>query len=162
MVWTVEDGTLIDGANTYIDTEDAISYAADRGITIDSEDIDVLMTKAMDYLETRIYIGDLVDEDQALQQPRDYVYVNGVLQTATQLVARMAKAECEIIISLQQGYDPLAVIERAVKEEAFASFKQVYMDNSVTNSINPKINMWLSPLLVNEGGLQFRIERSYG
>ncbi len=163
MVWVVEDGTIVTDANTYISTTDAIAYAAARGITISISDVDVLMTQAMDFLESRVYSGDLTEDDQPLQQPRENVYVNGILQTSSQIVSRMSKSECEIMMAISQGYDPMAPVTRTVKEESFAVFKKVYMDNSVDNPISTKINMWLAPLLGGGyGGVHFRVDRSYG
>lgn len=164
MVWTVEDGTLIDGSNTYVDTSDAIDYAAARGITISSEEIDVLMQKAMDYLETRNYDGTLTEEDQSLQQPRENVYINGYLQTATQLVARMSKAECELIMAFKAGYDPLLTITNSqqVIHKRFDVFEKTYKEGSTTTPILQRLNSWLDPLLASSNnGVTFSIIRSY-
>lgn len=162
MTLIIEDGTIVANANSYISTTDYIAYALARGITIDPDSAEMQLTKAMDYLETRVYQGDLVEEDQALQEPRDKVYIDGQLQTYTQIVNRMAKAQCELGMGFNAGYDMLAPITRTVKEESFAVFRKVYMDNAVSTPILQMVSAWLDPLLASGGGYSFSVDRSYG
>jgi hypothetical protein len=162
MTLIVEDGTIVADANSYISTTDYIAYALARGVVVAPEDAEVQLIKAMDYLETRVYQGVLVEDDQPLLQPRDYVYINDIEQTYTQIVARMAKAQCELGMGYNAGYDMLAPITRAVKEESFAVFKKVYMDNAVTTPILQKVDTWLDPLLEHSDTYSFMIDRSYG
>ena len=146
----VEDGTIIDGANTYIDITTLDTYCTDRAVALTASTEaakKALILKAMDYLESRYYQGYLVEEDQDTQQPRDRVYINDYLQTYEQIIARMINAHCELVIALDAGYDPVAILEREVKSEQLGPMRVEYMDNAASNNILQKVDMWLDPLL---------------
>ena len=74
MTITVEDGTNVAGANSYVDIDELRAYALERGIILPVEDaaVEILLIKAMDYIELRDedYRGDRVYTDQALSWPR--------------------------------------------------------------------------------------------
>jgi hypothetical protein len=68
------------------------------------------------------------------------------------------KALNEIGMSIQNGVNPVAVQPRVVKTETFDVFSKTYMDNQPTTDQNPKIAMFLNPLLANGGGkLSFKV-----
>jgi len=71
---TVEDGSIVTGANSYVSLAAARSYAAARGATVPAADADleVMIIKAMDYLESHRdqFLGDSVERDQPLSFPR--------------------------------------------------------------------------------------------
>jgi hypothetical protein len=72
----VEDGSNVPDANSYVDVDELVAYAADRKITIptDEDDQKVLLINAMDYLATfnGRWIGRPTYRDQALPFPRTY------------------------------------------------------------------------------------------
>lgn len=74
MTIVVEDGTNVAGANSYVSLDELKAYATERGITLPASDaeLEVLITKAMDYIELRDenYRGDRVYDDQPLSWPR--------------------------------------------------------------------------------------------
>ena len=74
MALTVEDGTVVANADSYADLVFVRNYAAKRNLTIHTADADleVLIIKAMDYLEARggEYKGCKVSTAQTLQWPR--------------------------------------------------------------------------------------------
>lgn len=146
----VQDTTVLSTANTYIDVTALDTYCTDRGITLSATTNGAktaLIFKAMGYLETRTYDGRLAEEDQSTQQPRDYVYINGYLQTYAQLLTRMANVQCELVIALDAGYDPLENIERQTKSEQLGALKVEYMDNAASTAIIQKVDAYLDPLL---------------
>jgi len=163
----VETGSIVSGANSYITAAELAEYADERGITGLSADNDQrahLIFKAMDYIETRNYQGQQVEfGTQALVWPRSYVYIDGNLLANNAIPSLLKKAQCELALAYNAGYDPLAPVERDIKEESFAVFKKVYMDNAPSLPILQKVNTWLAPLLSSDGGgLHFRVDRSYG
>ncbi len=171
MTITVEDGTIVTDANSYVSVADLITYASARGVTISEAEAPVLITKAMDYIETRLFQGQRTTStdpltwptSQALSFPRDYVYIEGALLDDDAIPIQLINAECQLCMDLKSNYDPLGVVTRAVKEEQFAVFKKVYMDNAGDAPILQKVNAWLDPLLESSGGgHNFRLERSYG
>lgn len=61
MALVIEDGSIVAGANSFVSRAEVISYASARGITLpDDETTDVLAIRAMDYLLTQCFKGDLV------------------------------------------------------------------------------------------------------
>lgn len=69
----IEDGSVVAGANSYVTAQEIVDYAALRGVTIanDEDQVDILAIKAMDYLNTLCYIGELVEPGvQPLPWPR--------------------------------------------------------------------------------------------
>ena len=72
----VEDGSVVAGANSYVTEAELTTYAADRGITLTAA-TDVLLIKAMDYIESLSFIGTKFSEGQSLQWPRSNVYIDG-------------------------------------------------------------------------------------
>lgn len=78
MAFTVEDGTIVDGANSFVDVTYADAYFADRGIAAWTGNTSTVkqpaLIRATDYIVQRwqdMLKGDLVDEDQPLPFPRD-------------------------------------------------------------------------------------------
>ncbi len=72
----IEDGTVVPGANSYVTEAELTTYAADRGITLTAA-TDVLLIKAMDYIESLSFIGSKGSKGQPLQWPRSNVYIDG-------------------------------------------------------------------------------------
>lgn len=70
----IEDGSGVAGANSYASADDLFLYAAERNITVPTSegDIEALLLKAMDFLETLTpnLIGYVIDTDQSLPFPR--------------------------------------------------------------------------------------------
>lgn len=77
----VEDGSIVDGANSYCTVDDLRIFATARAITVPVSDGDceALLIKAMDFLETLSFIGTRVSPTtQPLQWPRENATVDGV------------------------------------------------------------------------------------
>lgn len=78
MAFTVEDGTIVAGANSFVDVAYADAYFSDRGITAWTGDTATVkqpaLIKATDYIVQRwseMLKGDPVEDDQPLPFPRD-------------------------------------------------------------------------------------------
>lgn len=109
MALVIEDGTNIPGANSYATVAELTEYAAARKITLPTEDEDkeVLLVKAMDYLNTLAmrWRGYPTFDDQALAWPRTYARkdlgVPADLKTA-QIIAAIA-AQTIDLMPVQSG-----------------------------------------------------------
>jgi hypothetical protein len=77
MALTIEDGTGVAGANSYISVADAQDYADLRGLSVTITE--ALLIKACDYLEALRgdYQGEKTSGDNSLQWPRTGVTVDG-------------------------------------------------------------------------------------
>ena len=69
MALTIEDGTGVAGANTYLSEDEFAAYASARGKIITGS-LEQLIIQAMDYVETLRFRGQKNSSDQALQWPR--------------------------------------------------------------------------------------------
>jgi hypothetical protein len=74
---TIEDGTGVAGANSYISVVDAQAYATARGISVTVTE--ALLLKAMDYIEALRgeFQGTKVEGTNALQWPREGAQLDG-------------------------------------------------------------------------------------
>ena len=94
----VEDGTGVEGAESYVSVATFQSWATKRGYTIPSgtSDIESLLRKGCDFIERKSFIGTSEFTDQGLSFPRLITASNGVasstgvpvkLQTTQMLLA---------------------------------------------------------------------------
>jgi len=126
-------------------TDDAfIAFALARGVTVSTPNAAIALTKAMDYMETKQYKGYKTDNDQVLDWPRQYVYVDNVLLDSAIVPSGIIKAQHVIALSIANGYDPLATIERAVKREKVDVLEVEYQPNASSSPILRSINAALS------------------
>lgn len=128
----------------YTTDDDFIAFALARGVTVTAPNAAIALTKALDYMETRQYKGYKTDDDQVLDWPRQYVYVNNVLLDSATVPSGIVKAQHVIALSITNGYDPLATIERAVKREKVDVLEVEYQPNASATPILRSINAALS------------------
>ena len=71
---TIEDGSNVANANSFVTLVEARSYAEARGVALPVADdsLAVMLIKACDYLEAQAnrYQGEIANEGQSLQWPR--------------------------------------------------------------------------------------------
>ena len=128
----------------YTTDDDFIAFALARGVTVTAPNAAIALTKALDYMETRQYKGYKTDNDQVLDWPRQYVYVDNVLLDSATVPSGIVKAQHVIALSIANGYDPLATIERAVKREKVDVLEVEYQPNASATPVLRSINAALS------------------
>jgi len=118
MALIVENGSIVEGANSYATLAQIRAYAADRGVTL-SDDDTVLTPYAIlatDYLESKsdLFVGKQVQTNQPLSWPRQ-----GVIQTdnsyfpTNQIPPALVNAQCQLVIEqVQNGVTLLPTIDR--------------------------------------------------
>jgi hypothetical protein len=76
MALIIEDGSVVDGAQSYAAASDLVTYASlrDEDLTAVEAEQEALLVKAMDALQGRCWKGDRVSYDQDLAWPRYGVY----------------------------------------------------------------------------------------
>lgn len=130
----VEDGSIVNGANSYVSIEDVKKYAADRGVNLPSEDDEVahMLIKATDYLESLHceFIGQPVEEDQPLEWPRENAYINCRLFPSNRIPKQLKAAQCQLVIAQHQGFDlqPNVSFSDYVTEEKIGPITTKYSD----------------------------------
>lgn len=105
MALTIEDGSGVAGANSYIDVAEARAYAAARGLTLPAADdeVEALLIKAMDFIEA--YRGDFQGLKTAatnpLQWPRSGVILDGYPLAENVIPQVLKDAQAQLAIDAQ-------------------------------------------------------------
>lgn len=159
----VEDGTGTNpGANSYVDLVYARSYAALRGFTLPTLDIEAtaFLIRAMDYIETRPYCGHKVSTSQPCQWPRTGVYVDCELLPTNIVPAAIANSQVEVALAYQSGNDlqPTLGTQGEIIEEMVDVLRVKYATPQRSIAVNTKVDTMLKPYLCG-GSLAFRVGR---
>jgi hypothetical protein len=158
MALTVEDGTGVSGADSYISLADARTYATSRGLTISSDDTtaEQQLRQGFDYIEARRgdFQGTKTLSTQPNQWPRDGVYVDGV-ELATNLIpTELQYAQVQIASAVEGGSDLNPVGGSSfVTEEVVGPIETKYSEKVNTTGI-PIIRAaekLIAPFLVSGG-----------
>lgn len=133
---TVEDGSNVANANSFVTLVEARSYAEARGVTLPVADdsLAVMLIKACDYLEAQAnrYQGEIANESQALQWPRIDVYISGS-ETAfpsNAIPKQLKSAQSSLVVAISEGVDIMPNYSAAdfVTEETVGPITTKYAD----------------------------------
>lgn len=108
MALTIEDGSLVTGADSWATRAEFISYASDRGVTITDEDAtDVYLVKAASFIDDHEanLKGYKVDRDQALSFPRYDLYIEGWSWTETEIPRQVKLCQMAYALDLYNNID---------------------------------------------------------
>jgi hypothetical protein len=130
MALIVETGAGVAGANTFVSRADFIAYAALRGVVIaDDDPADVLLIKAMDYLNGLKWKGTVKVPFQPNAFPRSYVYVGPDLFSDLAVPADVVGAQCTLAMQINAGVDILPTFTGGlVTEETVGPLTTKYSD----------------------------------
>jgi hypothetical protein len=106
MTLTVENGTGVAGANTYVDLADCRAYALARGVVLSVTDsvVETQLILAMDYLEALDYIGAQVSNVQKLSWPRKNILIDPDTPfPSNEIPPNLIAAECQLVIEQFNG-----------------------------------------------------------
>lgn len=160
MAIVVEDGSIVTGANSYVSAADLTTYATARGITLTVSG-DILLIKAMDYLESLSYIGIKRLYSQGLQWPRVYAMIDGYYTSSDVIPTELKNAQMQLAISIDEGNNPLATLSQAVKREKIDVIEVEYMDGSSAAPIIKTVSAMLWKLLSGgNGGNVIRVNKA--
>ncbi len=157
----VENGSVVAGANSYVSEAGLLDYAASRGITL-SGATDVLIIKAMDYIESLSFIGDRHIEEQPLQWPRDEVYIDSYYIERETIPKELKNGVYTAALAIDAALDPLRVVERTIKREAVeGAVDTTYADSAASETIVRTISAALYKIIRpgGHGGTAFRVVR---
>jgi hypothetical protein len=126
-------------------TDDAfIAFALSRGVTVTTPNASIYLTKAFDFMEAQCWKGQKTDYTQANDWPRNGVYVDYVLLDSATVPVGIVKAQHVVALSIANGFDPLATVERAVKREKVDVLEVEYQPNASNAPIARSINAALA------------------
>jgi hypothetical protein len=159
MAIIVEDGTIVENANSYLSIADARSFALSFGVTlsaIDSE-VEAQLLQAMQWLKGKNYKGSRVSIDQVLDWPRKNVYMYGFEVPEIKIPQDLKDAQAQLVIEIHNGVSILpTVTERQVKFKKTGPLEKEYFGSSVTgpsnnNPVLPIVERYMLELLINNG-----------
>ncbi|URA06799.1 virion protein [Xanthomonas phage Langgrundblatt1] len=107
IVITVEDGTGVANANSYVSVADVKAYAEQRGVSLPSTDDEIaaMIIKATDYLESFAckYQGRKTDCAQSLQWPRTGVVMCCEDFPSNQIPKQLKSAQASAVLIQNEG-----------------------------------------------------------
>lgn len=151
MTITVEDGTGLSNATSYVSVDEFATYAANRGVTITGTASELLIV-AMDYIEQQNFKGQKGTKEQALQWPRYNVWIDGYSVDADEIPTLLKEAQMEAALAVDAGNSPLATIDREVKREKLDTLEIEYMDGTFTQPVTRALSNKLSKLVSGTSG----------
>lgn len=159
MALVVEDGSIVADANTYGTEEGLIAYATARGITITTDKEEEYLIRAMDVIEYLPLPGIKYTEDQALQFPRSYFYIDRFLIGTDEIPNLLIECQYEAAIAINEGYDPNAVVTRVKKRVTVGPITTEYEPSGPSKAIYQPLFNKLNKLLGNHpnNGFEFRV-----
>ena len=134
----------------YNETTDLTAYAAARNVTL-NETEEVLLTKALDYIELQKYSGTKTDPEQELQFPR-----NG----ETDIPEQIKKAQLVCAMIYNDGENPLGSVGQRVLREKVDVVEIQYSDKGNQSTFYPFLTALLADFLEYGSGSNFNMRRA--
>jgi len=145
MAIIVEDGSIVDGANSYVTVANVEEYATLMGVTFTGGEAAIL--NAMTFIESSNFKGSKYTSGQSLQWPRSGAIVFGWLVDTDTIPSQLFSATCEAAIKQQSG-DILPDLERggAIKREKVDVLEVEYFNGANANTVYQSVMALLKPL----------------
>ena len=155
----VEDGSIVAGANTYIDVAYLQSFADLRGVTLpaNSTDIETLIIKSADYVEAfrERFKGSKIEYTQPMQWPRQNVTVDGFSVPGDSIPTELQESQAQAALESNTGQDLSPSIVQNIKRKKIDVLETEYFgpqDGVSSQPTFPKVDAYLDPLLDSSGG----------
>ena len=159
MALTVEDGSIVVGAESYITVTDADAYFAARSnaawAALTTEAKEAALRKATDYMTGRYGLrwkGERVSEAQALDWPRSGAYANGFLIDADSVPVAVQRACAELAVRASAA-DLSPDVGAQVKAETVGPISVVYADGARQSDAYKAVDAMLAAYLKAGGSI---------
>lgn len=158
MTLIIEDGSIVPNANSYVTVAEIKSYADLRGITypVDAQ-IEQNAILATDYLQSKCYLGELVEETQPLLWPRQDVWVNGLELSSTAIPDDIKNAQIELALAQYQQniLNDGSESGTDIKREKTGEIETEYYEGGKSSVFNSqRVNLYLQKYLAPIGLLR--------
>lgn len=157
MALTVEDGSGVTWANSYVTVDEIKAFCEARGLSLPTPDtaIEVFAVQAFDYVEsyrTR-YQGMKTLPSQRTQFPRSGVVIDGYYLPTNEIPAELKDAQCQATFEASET-DLMPNSSAGIKKEKVDVLEVEYQDSPggvAASPSFPKVDVLLAPLM-NVGG----------
>ena len=157
MALIIENGSIVDNANSFVTAAEMVAYAALRGVTItaDTTTQEQQIILAMDYLVSREQSmkGTRVSDLQELPYPRFNVRYNGYYITGSEIPKELKNAQIELAIQL--GSTELLLSEKTDNVQSISLdgviSKSFFSGGSYSTIRTDKADAYLDVLMNNNG-----------
>ena len=140
IVIVVEDGSIVTGANSYVSLVDARARAEVLGATL-SDDNDTANAQLVQgaYYNESMYLdcfqGSIVDSTQAMQWPRQNVYINGFLFASDAIPQQIIDSQIFTAAAIEAGVALYPNNDgKSVASKTVGSISVSYFSNGTTGS----------------------------
>lgn len=164
MALVIEDGSGVEGANSYVSVAEARAWAVVRGLTFGSDAItEQALLKAMDYVESlrSRFSGSKTSATQALQWPRTGATLDGALMEDDFIPVELKNGLIQLAYEAQTvDLQPTGTGQEILSEKVDV-LETTYAERG-TGSIVPQFNKamaFLEPLFKTGGLGAFRTLR---
>lgn len=164
MSLTVENGTNVSGADTYVTLAEARAYALKRGVTLPATDatVEAYIVEACDFLESQAFRGDRTDDhDQPLAWPRTGADLHGDLLDNDEIPQLLKDVQCRLVMDRHNLGSALVPngTGQEVTSEAISGAVTVSYAPRGSGTVAPELNTalaMLAPLLTGSSPLSLR------
>ena len=147
---TIQTNDGLSTANSYVTTADLSAYASQRGIVLNSADLESLLFKSMDVLESKQYKSEPLNDTQSTLFPRMGVAIPRAIKQAQLMLA--VAADTNDLLS--------ATTEQVAKREKVAEIEVEYFESTTTESpLLTLVDSILKPYISIGLGLNVRVYR---
>lgn len=164
MALIVEDGSIVDGANSYVTLAEIRAYCEARGLELPEEDagVEVMAVQAFDYLEAMNgWKGCPVQPNQRTAWPRDGVVIGTYQLPSTEIPWQLKEAQCQATYEATVT-DLMPNPTAAIKREKVDVLETEYQDGASSTygeTSFPKVDAKIKCLL--DSGLgRIRVRRA--
>jgi len=142
----VETGSGSGTANSYASEAELSTYALDRGITVTGTAAELLI-RAMDYIESKNFVGTKGSRNQALMWPRYGVILNNYYFASDEIPQLLKDAQIETAIAIGDDVDPLDNQTRETRKEKVGDLEVEYAPHARAVTLLKAVDVKLAKLI---------------
>lgn len=145
MALIIEDGSIVANADSYVTTAEITAYANKRGFTVPASesDLEKIAILAIDYMQSKKYIGNLVESGQALAFPR-----RDIEDLADDVIPQAIKnAQIELAIAAHTNDLLMSEPTATIESESTGTTSTTYLGGLSSAFVSERVNMFLSQYL---------------
>jgi hypothetical protein len=153
MTITVEDGTIVTNANSYVSEAELTAFASARNVTLSGNYTEEqLLILSMDYIDSLKYKGAKRLYTQGLQWPRVDVWIDGYYNDIDNIPTELKNGLMQVAVSIDAGNSPQQLAPRKTIKEKVGELEVEYAAGSSSVAIDTKVMSFLYKLLDSGAG----------